>query len=305
MSKSTKQLLTVLIASLAAPMALAQSPDDGSEFRVHDRERGELSPGTHAPTRAEMMATIQSASRNSPEQLQSILEYGERVECHACVPLLEANLLGAGNADVRRISAWWLRRRPFAIGMVMRSMRMTLQNDSDPVRRARAAEAIGEFLDPNGFAPLSSAAMEDGEGVVRNAAVRALGRLNHPAGGAIIAAALSDSDATVRLAAVDQVLKLNFFREHDALIGTLADDNREIRMRSARLLGEFRVAAAVPALAGLLRGDEEVSVRQAAAWALGRINGTEARAALRDAAEAEESTRVQDAINVAMRMRAQ
>jgi len=299
-NKMKMVLFGMLAAGLMVPVASAQSPDDGSEFRVHDRERGELSPGTQAPTRAELMASIRNAS---PERLQALLEYGERVECHACVPLLQENLLESDDSDVRRISAWWLRRRPFGFAAIMNRMRTTLESDADPVRRARAAEAIGEFLDPNGLGVLSEAAMEDVETIVRTAAVQALGRLNHPGGNAIVAAALSDSDVEVRRAAVDQVLRMNFFRENEALIGALADTDDMVRMRSARLVGELGVADAVPALVAMLRGDDDRGVRQAAAWALGKIGGAEARGALREASESEGEQLVRDAIAIAIQMR--
>lgn len=298
MNSFTKTLAVVLL--LGSTTASAQSPDDGTEFLPHDRERGELSPGASAPTRDAMMASITQAS---PEQLQALLEYGERVECHACVPLLQANLLEAGDPDVRRISAWWLRRRLFGFEAIMRSMRITLESDADPVRRSRAAEAIGEFLDPNGLTVLRDAATTDDAAVVRQSAIRALGRLNHPGGITTVAAALGDDSVEVRRAAIEQVLRLNFFREHEALITALADEDDEVRMRAARLVGEMRVEGAVTALSMLLRGDTNRDVRQAAAWSLGMINGAEARGALREAADGEEDSLVRDAIDIALRMR--
>lgn len=298
MNSFTKTLAVVLL--LGSTAASAQSPDDGSEFLPHDRVRGELSPGAGAPTRDAMMTSITQAS---PEQLQALLEYGERVECHACVPLLQANLLDAEDADVRRISAWWLRRRLFGFEAIMRSMRLTLESDADPLRRSRAAEAIGEFLDPNGLTVLRDAATTDDAAVVRQSAIRALGRLNHPGGITAVAAALGDDSVEVRRAAIEQVLRLNFFREHEALITALADEDDEVRMRAARLVGEMRVEGAVAALSMLLRGDANRDVRQAAAWSLGMINGAEARGALREAADGEEDSLVRDAIDIALRMR--
>ncbi len=287
-------VLVLALGVLGASSAQAQPV-----FEPHNRERGELSPGTQAPTQGDLMRVIESGSTGS---LIAALEYGERVECHACVAPLERNLLESGDSDVRRISAWWLRRRPFAIGAIMNRMRTALETDGDPTRRARAALAIGEFLDPNGLVPLRTAAMEDGEGVVRAAAVRALGRLNHPGGNVAIGAALADQELDVRRAALDVVLTVNFFREHEALIGALGDSDATIRMRAARLLGEMQVSAAVPVLIGLLQSDAEVLVRQAAAWGLGRINGQDARGALRGAEQSETERPVLDAITVALRM---
>lgn len=285
---------SLLLAGLAPATTSAQEV-----FQPFDRERGESSPGTQAPTQAEMMRVIEVGSTNS---LIATLEYGERVECSACVAPVTRNLLESGDSEVRRISAWWLRRRSFAIGAVMSQMRNVLEADESPTRRARAARAIGEFLDPNGLNPLREAAMNDESGEVREAAVRGLGRLNHPGGNQVIGAALADADATVRLAAIDVVLTVNFFRENEALIGTLADEDPRIRMRAARLVGEMRMDSAVPVLVGLLQSDENVLVRQAAAWGLGRINGEDARGALRDAQANETESQVLDAVEVALRM---
>ncbi|MEM7608482.1 MAG: HEAT repeat domain-containing protein [Myxococcota bacterium] len=302
--KATKKEATMKLRSLILPAlvltlaggSLAQAQE---VFEVHNRERGELSPGAQAPTRAEMMRVIETGS---PGSLIATLEYGERVECHACVAPLQRNLLESSDSEVRRISAWWLRHRPFAIAPIMNQMRTALANDADPVRRARAAQAIGEFLDPAGLAPLREAAMGDAESVVREAAVRGLGRLNHPGGNEVLAAALADGSVEVRRAAIDVVLTVNFFRDGDAIIGALADDDATNRMRAARIAGDLGVAGAVPVLIGLLQGDDDVLVRQAAAFGLGRIGGTDARGALRAAQTSESESQVLDAIEVALRM---
>ncbi len=288
--------LGAFAAAVGVPAGASAQLENGG---VYDRARGEISPGTQAPTRDELVNAIRTAA---PGRLIAMLEYGELVECHACVPLLEQNLLEHDDAEVRRLSAWWLRRRPFAIGAIMSRMRSTLETDADPERRARAALAIGEFLDPNGLAPLTEAAMNDSAEAVRVAAVRALGRLNHPGGNPILAAALRDSSPEVRRAAIDQVLKVNFFREHDALLSALGDTDAQVRMRAARLAGVFELSSAVPVLAGLLRGDEVREVRQAAAWALGQIGGADAQSALRESMSAEPDSLVRDAIDIALRM---
>jgi HEAT repeat protein len=200
------------------------------------------------------------------------------------------------------MSAWWLRRRTFAIGALISRMRTTLATDTDPVRRSRAAAALGEFLDPHALDPLTVAASSDASPLVRASAVRALGRLNHPASHGVVAAALEDPDVDVRRAVLDVALRMNFFHEAMALIGALDDTDAEIRMRAARILGEHRVDAAAPALSAMVAGDVSRDVRQAAAWSLGRIGGSEADAALTAALQAEQDSLVRDAIRVAMAM---
>jgi hypothetical protein len=293
--------LSVLVA-LGLPVAVeAQPPSELTEVVVHDRARGELSPGTQAPTTEQLVTAIES--NTAPTTLVALLEYGERVECHACVPLLQRAVLEHRDPEVRRISAWWLRHRIFALAPIMAQMKSVLATDTSATRRARAALAIGEFMDPNGFEPLRDAAMGDAEPTVRAAAVTALGRLNHSGANPILSVALRDAAVEVRRAAVGQILLVNFFRDHDALLETLVDSDDEVRMRSARLLGTFRVAEAVPALRGMLETDANVRVRQAAAWALGRIGGEAARGALRTLQTTESSSLVQNAIEVALAMR--
>lgn len=297
MENIMKYLNTLIMAAaallLVATPALAQN--DSSPENHHDRARGELSPGTQAPTRAALMQAIESGS---PEYLAGLLEYGERVECHACVPLLQRQLLESDNPLVREMSAWWLRRRPFGFAAVFRETRAVLAADADPVRRSRAAEALGEFMDPHGV-PYLREALNDTDARVRASAVAGLGRINSPAGNSGIVTAFGDSDATVRETAVGQVLYVNFFRNYDELMGLLADDNTEVRRRTALALGTFRVSEASPALVGML-ADTEPMARQAAAWALGRIGG--ARVALTERQALEEVSLVRDAIEVALRM---
>ncbi|MCB9599640.1 MAG: HEAT repeat domain-containing protein [Sandaracinus sp.] len=289
-----------LLTALALPAVGAAQPEL-QEIVVHDRERGELSPGTQAPSPDQLMTAIES--NTAPTTLVALLEYGERVECHACVPLLQRALLEHRDPEVRRISAWWLRHRIFALAPIMAQMQTVLATDASATRRARAAMALGEFMDPSGFTFLRDAAMGDTAPEVRAAAVTALGRLNHGGALPVLSAALADTAVEVRRAAISQVLLVNFYRDETALMGALVDDDAEIRMRAARLLGTFRTSEAVPALVGMLETDGNTRVRQAAAWALGRIGGETARGALRTAMTAEGDSLVQNAIEVALAMR--
>jgi len=293
--------LSLLLVLATSGTALAQEPPT-----IFDPVHGEISPGTAAPSRAELMDVIRSGA---PGQLMTSLEYGEMVACNECVPLLEHKLLNSDEPEVREFSAWWLRRQPFAVGAIMNRMRLTLAGDADPVRRARAAEALGELMDAHGLLPLRRAVEGDTDGgadtspVVRAAAVRALGRLNHPAGNAVIAHAIEDADPSVRRAALSVVLIVNFYRDYDALVSALADDDGDVRRRAAQLVGEFRVESAVPALEALLTADDVPGVREAAAWALGRVGGADAQRALTAAMGTEGESLVRDAIEVGLRMR--
>lgn len=291
-----KRLVLVLASALLALPTTVRG--DGPVTREYSR-KGELSPDTEAPT---LEAMVQAIERGSPQRLRATLEYGERVLCEACVPLLERKLLASSDARVRELSAWWLRRQPFAAPLVIAKLRKLVKEDDDAVRRARAAEALGEMMDPGSLPMLSDAALEDKDASVRAAGVRALARLNSPGAAAVIGDVLSDQSAQVRLAALDVLIRVAGFRDYELLLPLLGDDNADVRARAARLCGEHRVRAAEPVLIAMLRGDEASPARKAAAWALGRIGGAEGRSALIAAAKKEKDDRVLDAIDIAGRM---
>lgn len=291
---TTRTLSLALVLLALSQGARAQSV----ETREYSR-RGELSPGAQAPTIAQMVAAIENGS---PTRLRGTLEYGERVVCEPCVPLLERKLLESDSDYVREISAWWLRRQPFSAPALLVKLRGVVKSDGDPSRRARAAEALGEFMDPHALPELTDAALEDSDPRVRAAAVRGLARLNSELAFAALADALGDVDKGVRVAALDVLTHVGAFRDFGALIPLLGDKDAEVRTRAARLCGEFRVPEAEAALIAMLRGDEHAAARKAAAWGLGRIGGGDGHTALDEARDAEQDPGVLDAIRVAARM---
>lgn len=294
--------LQVSLSLAIVGLALSGSADAQAQSVVETREysrRGEISPGTSAPTLAQMVTAIQSGS---PEKLKATLEYGERVMCQACVPLLEKNLLESGVSRVREMSAWWLRRQPFAAPAMVVRLRKLVRTDADPVRRARAAEALGEFMDAHAVAELSDAALADGDPKVRVAAVHALARMNSDVGFAVLTDTLGDADTSVKLATLDELVNIGAFQDHGALIALLGDTSAEVRTRAARLCGEYRVLEAQTTLVAMLEGDASPQARKAAAWALGRVGAADGQSALSTAAGVEQDQGVLDAIRIAQRM---
>ena len=297
--KNIRMMMVVAAMTALAGTASAQEYAEG-EVRVHDRARGELSVETQAPSIESLREAIVSADSN-PSRFSTMLEYGERVECYSCVPDVQRLLLSSPSSHVRESAAWWLRRRPFAIGAVMVQMREVLANDASETRRMYAAEALGTLMDVHAVEPLSTAVTSDTSATVRAAAVRSLARLNVGRGSHAIAMALGDSDTSVQSAALQAITEIGFFDEVEPIMGLLGSTDASIRRQAARATGLFQVADSVPALSAMLIGDTDWTVRQAAAWALGRIGTADARTALLDAEAMQDDDRVLDAIRMAMR----
>jgi HEAT repeat protein len=284
-------------ALLGAASVVAQTIPETREYS----RAGEVSPGATAPNVASMMAAIQTGS---PDTFRATLEYGERVLCIECVPLLENKLLSSSEPRIRELSAWWLRRQPFAGPAILKTLKQVVASDADPVRRARAAEALGEFMDAHAVSALTTAAKTDPDPTVRASAVRGLARVNDPGSGPVIAAALSDGDPRVRSAAMDVLLLVAGFRDFSGLVPLLADPDPMLRTQAARLCGEVRLAGSDTMLSAVLAGDAAAGVRKVAAWALGRIGGATGAAALQARKASETDPFVLSAIDVAQRMTA-
>jgi hypothetical protein len=296
--------LLLISAMLVTPaLASAQTCPGGAAYdttgggcvmRAFDRTRGELSPHTQAPTSDTMEATLRAGA--SPSAIAEMLEYGERVECLACVSLLENEILTNSDPTVRELAAWWLRRRPLGFGAVMHEMTAVLTTDGDSTRRERAAAAIGEFMDPNGVPQLGTAATTDAAANVRAAAVRGLARINASTALPFISMALADHDATVQEAALSVILRVNFFSDTASVLPVLGSTDAGLRRHAASVLGSLHATDAVTVLAAMLAGDTDRGARTAAAWALGQIGGATAVTALTAAQGTEHDVLVQDAI---------
>lgn len=290
---------TAMIALAGALLVMSSvAHADGPVTREYSR-RGEVSPDSKAPDATAMVKAIE---HGSAQRLRATLEYGERVRCEDCVPLLYAKVLASDDASVRELSAWWLRRQPFAAPIVLGKLRKIVKSDADAEQRARAAEALGEMMDPHALPELTDAALEDKAVRVRAAATRALARLNSEAAGATFADVLADKSAEVRLAALEVLIRVRSFTDVDALVPLLDDTDVNVRMRAARLCGELRVRKAEKPLVQRLKGDPARQVRSAAAWALGRIGGAAGHDAIRAAARQETDDSVLDTLEIAQRM---
>ncbi len=241
------------------------------------------------------------AISGAPMQIWEALEHGERVECLACIPVV-APLMYSQNAQNREIAAWWLRRRiigVFGPGQVYEQTLNTLAHDSNPMTRAYAASAVGEFLLSAGISHLAQALTHDSSPMVRSYAASALGRINDDGGGAL-GLAMGDTDPGVRVSALTAAGRINSFTDVVAATKTLSDSDALVRRRGAMLLDQMHAVDAGPALVQLAQKDPDVEVRIAACHALGSIGDTGARGALTAISANDSSSLVRDMASIAL-----
>ena len=244
------------------------------------------------------------AKAGSPSAVWQALEHGEKVECLDCIPAVE-KLLYDGNSKNREIAAWWLRRRIFGVfgkNEVYSRTVEALKTSPDVATRARAAEAIGEFLDGAGVPHVASSLVGDSEPLVRAAAARALDRLNNPGPNGELAIALADTDENVRLTALGAATHVHGFTDVASVARLAYDASPVVRRHAAGALGQMRARDSVAALIGLLSSEQEsdAKTRASAAHALGRIGDASARDALM-AAMSDPDSFVRDAARIALR----
>jgi HEAT repeat protein len=241
----------------------------------------------------------------APTQYWTMLEHGERVECLDCIPFV-SKLLYSANPKSREISAWWLRRRIFGVFGKGEAYEQTIDTVSNPkaseLSRTYAVNALGEFLEGAGIAPVSQALLSDKSPMVRLAAANALIRLNDQGPNSELSAALSDEDEGVRLAALNGATHINVFSNVDRVLNLISDPSPLVRRRAAQTLGTLKVGDAVVGLIALTStaNESDAGVRAAAVWALGQIADSQALDAVLAAQNDSESS-VRDAARIAAR----
>jgi len=236
------------------------------------------------------------ALRGAPIAVWETLEHGEQLECLDCIAYVKP-LLFDKDARVREISAWWLRRRLFGYAEVALEMRKVVEADADPARRAAAANALGEFMDPGGTKFLVKAA-GDSAPAVRVAALKGLQRINDPEGAPAVTTGLGDGDVSVRKAAVEVATRLAGFKDVTAVAKLLSDPDAAVRGKAADALGVFQAKGSVAGLAALAVTDGDEDVRVDAVNALGEIGDAAGKSAIEKALN-DASPRVRDAARVA------
>ncbi len=236
------------------------------------------------------------ALRGAPIAVWGVLEHGESLECLDCIAYVEP-LLWSKDATVREISAWWLRRRVFGYAEVALKVRKVIETDADPERRAAAADALGEFMDPGGTKFLVTAA-SDSSPIVREHVMKALRRMNDPDGLPAVSLGLADGEVNVRRAALETATKLGGFRDVPAVAKLLSDVDGVVRGRAADALGVFKAKGSVAGLMAIAVKDSDEDVRVDAVNALGEIGDPTARPVIEQALN-DSASRVRDAARVA------
>ena len=152
--------------------------------------------------------------------------------------------------------------------------------DGDPLVRLAAAEGLGGLEDPRAVEALSRALRSDESVEVRRMAAWALGEIEDAAGVPALSDALrSDRDDEVRRMAAWALGEIESATAVEALGAALKDQNPEVRKTAVWALGEIESPNGVPHLLPFLK-DESAEIRSQAAWALGEIESPRAVAAL-------------------------
>jgi HEAT repeat protein len=167
-----------------------------------------------------------------------------------------------------------------------------LTDDNAPEVRAVAATALGRFvlmgeldeLDPTIAARVERVLLDAFSGaetdvLVRRRALESLAYSSQEHVQELILEAYEDDDDSLRLSAVFAMGRSADLRWKDTVVEELGSTETAMCFEAARACGELELAEAVPYLVGLVREDD-VDVRDAAVWALGRIGGPQARRAL-------------------------
>lgn len=139
-----------------------------------------------------------------------------------------------------------------------------------PVRRAQAAQLLGLSGEASAV-PALMAALGDDAVEVRSSAAYALGLVGDAAAAAPLLAAVDAPGAGVPAGIAAQALLAMGVGISGALLEALGSDRPGTRHVAAYLSGAGSFRRSVPALRGMLEGDDDLTVREASAAALGTI----------------------------------
>ena len=147
---------------------------------------------------------------------------------------------------------------------------------SSPLDRDSASAALimwiqTDHTDP-AVVPKLRNAIRDTDACVRRVAASFLGRVEHPSATAALVSALQDASAETRFLGALGLGLAETASATQPLVAALKDETPAVRRVAAWALGSIEARSAQDALIQVLERDTDARVRQAAAWAIGRIH---------------------------------
>lgn len=91
----------------------------------------------------------------------------------------------------------------------------------------------------------------------------------------LVATLASENDPLIRQAALETIADFNTSLSSQALLAGLSDADQHVRTATCGMLGKRSVPGSAEALSQVVRNDDTLDVRLAAAQALGRVGATE------------------------------
>ncbi|NUR15182.1 MAG: HEAT repeat domain-containing protein [Dermatophilaceae bacterium] len=142
------------------------------------------------------------------------------------------------------------------------------------VRRARAAQLLG-LARADHTVPQLVEALRDESVEVRNSAAYALGLIGDPSAAGPVLAAIGMPDRGLPAATAAEALQSMGVGISEVLREGMRDDNARTRVVAAHLSGERSFTRGLPELRHLLDHDADLTVRETAATAIGRLGRDE------------------------------
>lgn len=221
----------------------------------------------------------------SEERRKGVLEDAEELAENNTVVHFDAlNTMALGDvaARVRTVAArgLWASEQVALIAPLVRLVR----EDTDTEVRAQAAATLGHYVYLGEVGDIPAASQKEAEAVLmdilhsdedpllRRRALEAMGFSSRPEIADMIEEAFEGGEEEWVSSALFAMGRTADERWGPQIIQSLSDPNMEISREAARAAGELELSDARPALFDLLQ-DEESEVRLAAAWALSQIGG--------------------------------
>lgn len=220
----------------------------------------------------------QAIHSGSTDAIIAEVEKTESLICEDCVTQVTA-LVHDNRFAVREVAAWWIAKRPALLNTMSQQFIGDLTGDSTTTRDA--ADFLGATRTYGALPSLQTAiARTDLTVEAKLSIVHALDYMAHVKGNAALQIAMGDASPQVRAAAVKAYRDALGQTDLSPVAAKLTDSDASVRAEAAAGVGAFAVRAAVPTLIAMVTTDKDPTARRNAAWALGKIGDSSARAAL-------------------------